>query len=78
MTRDAKLDLAFARAMRELRTETDSTLAEVARDSGVCALTASNYHKRAPDCVHKLAMVLGYYGESLADFWARVQEHYDR
>jgi transcriptional regulator with XRE-family HTH domain len=74
--RDAALDLAFARAMRELRTEADSTMAEVARDTGVCHLTVSNYHRRAPDSLHGIVAILGYYGECLGDFFIRVSRHY--
>jgi len=72
--RDPKLDLAFAKVMRRIKTETGSTYGEIASDAGVNSVTVRNYCARAPDSVHVIYSMMQFFGDGLAEFFKQVEE----
>jgi predicted transcriptional regulator len=76
MTRDPKLDLAFATVMRRLKTETGSTYGEIAEDAKINSATVRNYCRKAPDSVHVIRSMMDFFGDGIGDFFvAVVAEH---
>jgi predicted transcriptional regulator len=78
MTRDPKLDLAFATVMRRIKTETGSTYGEIAEDAGINSVTVRNYCRRAPEAIHVIANMMDFFGDGIGDFFAAVEAEHEK